>query len=78
MGDRGKSGFRFRAEGLQKELTEEQVRFLLDLLASAGFDVERFLKEKEAKGEQVITFRDEVMIEVYDKNGNLKERRVIK
>ena len=78
MDNRSKSDIRFTTDNGKKELTSEQIDYLLGILEKAGIDIQKIIKEKELKGEQTINFKDELMIEVYDKNGNLKEKRVIK
>jgi len=78
MDNRSKSDIRFTTDNGKKELTPEQLYYFLDLLEELGVDIQKIIKEKELKGEQTINFKDELMIEVYDKDGNLKEKRVIK
>ena len=78
MDNRSKSDIRFTTDNGKKELTPEQIDYLLGILEKAGIDIQKIIKEKELKGEQTINFKDELMIEVYDKDGNLKEKRVIK
>ena len=72
VGDRSKSNSRFRAKGL----SEEQINFLIELFRKAGIDIDKIIEKKKEMG-QSLEFKDEMIIEVYDKNGNLKERRVI-
>ena len=78
MDNRSKSDIRFTTDNGKKELTSKQIDYLLGILEKAGIDIQKIIKEKELKGEQTINFKDELMIEVYDKDGNLKEKRVIK
>ena len=72
VGDRSKSDSRLRAKGL----SEEQINFLIELFRKAGIDIDKIIEKKKEMG-QSLEFKDEMIIEVYDKNGNLKERRVI-
>ena len=52
------------------------MRFLVELFRKAGIDIDRIMRKKREMG-QSLEFRDEMIVEVYDKNGNLKERRVV-
>ena len=72
VGDRSKSDSRLGAKGL----SEEQINFLIELFRKAGIDIDKIIEKKKEMG-QSLEFKDEMIIEVYDKNGNLKERRVI-
>ena len=72
VGDRSEGNSRLRA----KSLSEEQINFLIELFRKAGIDIDKIIEKKKEMG-QSLEFKDEMIIEVYDKDGNLKERRVI-
>lgn len=77
MGDRSKSDNRFTAYYRGEKLTREQVEYLLSLMRKAGLDVDELLS-KILEKKQVVNFEDELTLEVYNKNGELKEKKIIK
>jgi len=69
MDNRSKGDNGIEACGGRKKLTKEQIEYLLSLLRRAGLNITK---------EQAVDFIDELTIEVFDKNGNLKEKRVVR
>jgi len=69
MDNRSKGDNGIEARSGRKKLTKEQIEYLLSLLKRAGLNVTK---------EQAVDFTDELTIEVFDKNGNLKEKRVVR
>ena len=50
---------------------------MIELFRKAGIDIDKIIEKKKEMG-QSLEFKDEMIIEIYDKDGNLKERRIIR
>jgi len=77
MGDRSESDYGFTAYHRGEKLSREQVEYLLSLMRKAGLDVDELLS-KILEKKQVVNFEDELTLEVYNKKGELKEKKIVK
>lgn len=77
MGDSSKFNIMIVDKKSGKVLSNEERDYLLSLLEEFGIDIDGILKNRKSSDEQTLVFEDEVIIEVYDKSGRLKDKRVV-